>query len=97
VLQPSLLITGASLQRHIYSVNVPRRMYRWRPAFPLQHWRIIIKLVIKFTNCFEWTCPSRSKMDRNSLCDHNTSCFSKEQHCFYALFYRQSSFLSHLV
>jgi hypothetical protein len=22
------------------------------------------------------------------LCDHNTSCFNKEQHCFYALLYR---------
>jgi hypothetical protein len=31
------------------------------------------------------------------LCDHSTSCFNKEQHCFYALFYRQSSFVIHLV
>jgi hypothetical protein len=28
---------------------------------------------------------------------HNTSCFSQEQHSFYALFYRQYSFVSHLV
>jgi hypothetical protein len=29
------------------------------------------------------------------LCDHNT--YFSRKHCFYALFYRQSSFASHLV
>jgi hypothetical protein len=54
--------------------------------------------VIKFINCFEWRRPSHLKTGtKPPLCDNNTSCFSKEQHCFYALFYRQSSFVSHLV
>jgi hypothetical protein len=37
---------------------------------------------------FERRGPSRLKMSmKPPLCDHDTSCFSKEQHCFYALFY----------
>jgi hypothetical protein len=55
-------------------------------------------VVIKFMNSFEWRYPSCLKMGtKPPLCDHSTSCFSKEQHCFYVLFYRQSSFVSHLV
>jgi hypothetical protein len=91
--------TGASLQRHSDSASVLWRMHWLRPTtFSLQHWTINIKLVIKFTNCFEWRRPSCLKMAWNPpLCDHNTSCFSKEQRCFYSLLYRQSSFVSHLV
>jgi hypothetical protein len=55
-------------------------------------------LVINFMNFLEWRLPSRSKMGmKPSLGDHNTSCFSKKQHNFYAFFYRQSSFVSHFV
>jgi hypothetical protein len=55
-------------------------------------------LVINFTNCFEWRRPSSLKMGvKPPLCDHNISCFSNKQHCFYALFYRQLFFVSHLV
>jgi hypothetical protein len=81
--------TGASLQRHSDSVHVLWRMHRWRPGtFPLQHQTIIIKLVIKFITRFEWRHPSRLKMGvKPPSCDHSISCFSKEQCCFYVLFY----------
>jgi hypothetical protein len=99
LLQRPLLFTGASVQSHSDSINVLWRTHRWRlETFPLQHWIIIIKLVIKFMKCFEWRCPLHLKMGmKPHLCYHSTSCFSKEQHCFYALFYRQSSFVSQLV
>jgi hypothetical protein len=58
---------------------------------PLQHWTTIIKLVIKFMTCFKWRRQSLLRMGTKSpLCEYNTSCFSKEQHCFYALFYSLS-------
>jgi hypothetical protein len=64
--------TGASLQRHSDSVNALRRTHKWRSViFPLQHWTIIIKLVIKFMNRFEIRRPSRLKMGtKPPLCDN---------------------------
>jgi hypothetical protein len=63
-----------------------------------RHWTIIVKLLIKCINCFEWRRPSCLKMGKKPpLCGHNNSCFGKEQHCFYELSYTQSSFVSHLV
>jgi hypothetical protein len=78
--------TGASVQRYSDSFSVLRRTHRWRPVmFPLQQWTIIIKLIIKFMNCLQWRLTSHLKMGmKPPLCDHNTSCFGKEQHCFYA-------------
>jgi hypothetical protein len=56
------------------------------------------QMVIKFMDCFEWRQTSHLKTDmKPPLCDHNTSCFNKEQHCFYTSFYTQSYFVSHLV
>jgi hypothetical protein len=93
VLQLPCWSTEACLQRHSDSVSVLRRTQRWRPAtFPLQRWTTIIKLVIKFMNCFEWRRPLRLKIGaKPPLCSHDNSYFNTEQRCFYALFYRRSS------
>jgi hypothetical protein len=57
-------------------------------TFSLQHWTIIIKLVLKFMNCFEWRCLSCLKMGTQlPLCAHNTSCFNRKQHWVHVLFY----------
>jgi hypothetical protein len=87
VLRPSLLICSATLTLwQCQCSQCSPENHRGRPAtFPLKHWTIIIKLIIKFMNCFEWRRPSRLKMGMTPpLCDHSTSCFSKEQHYFYA-------------
>jgi hypothetical protein len=45
------LLCSATLTVLIFS----EKLKRWRPAmFPLQHWTIIIKLIIKFINSSEW-------------------------------------------
>jgi hypothetical protein len=81
-------ITGASSQLCSDSVYVLWKTHRWRlVTFPLQHWTIIIKLVIIFLNILIEGAHLAWKWARNCLCEHSTSCFSKEQHWFYALLY----------
>jgi hypothetical protein len=80
---------------HIIQVEVCliKTKHRWT----IPHYSEPIQQMPVFDICFEQRRQLHLKMGtKPPLCDHNTSCFSKEQHCFCA-FYRQSSFVSHLV
>jgi hypothetical protein len=60
---------GASLQHHSDSINVLQRMNRCRMAtFLLQHWTVIIKLVVKFMNFLNEGAHCVSKWAWNCLC-----------------------------
>jgi hypothetical protein len=87
--QPSLLIYWGFFAVSLWQRQCsPEKAQMKGGEIPFQHWTIIIKLVINFTNCFEWRRPWRLKMGmKPALRNHNTSCFSVEQYCLYALFY----------
>lgn len=60
-----------------------RSMHRCRPVmFPLKHWTVIIKPVVKFMICFEWRHLPVWKWARNY---HSNSFSSKEQRCWCSL------------